>query len=104
MEYDKRKISRLVYFKEQMEDGQEKEDLEWVISQYNKYYLDSKDYDFRGKDYTELLKKYYNSEEDKKRFQDELQILRTRYKILKQTHRELKKEYNMCCKKLKNMI
>lgn len=93
MIYDKEKINRLIDFKDKLLNEQFKKDLEWILESYNKYFIASKDFEFQEKDYKNILKKYYNSEEEKATLKEELCLIKRKYLVLKAS-----------CKKSKSML
>lgn len=93
MVYEKDKIRRLIEYKDNLYDKQIKNDLEWIVACYNKYFISSKDYEFQEKEYKNILKKYYSSEDEKLNIKEELTLVKRKYKVLKES-----------CKNLKDMI
>ena len=104
MEYEKAKINRLIEYKDTIIDDDIKNDLEWILEQYNDYYINNKEYKIRESEYNEMLKKYYDIEDDKKFLKERLQKIKHKYTVLRRVYRELELNYKDCCKKLKSMI
>ena len=99
MEYEKAKINRLIEYKDTIVDDDIKNDLEWILEQYNDYYINNKEYKIRESEYNEMLKKYYDIEDDKKFLKERLQKIKHKYTVLRRIYRELKLNYKDCCKK-----
>lgn len=99
MEYEKAKINRLIEYKDTIIDDDIKKDLEWILEQYNDYYINNKEYKIRESEYNEMLKKYYDIEDDKKFLKERLQKIKHKYTVLRRIYRELKLNYKDCCKK-----
>lgn len=93
MVYEKDKIRRLVEHKDKLYNEQIKNDLEWILESYNKYFIASKDFEYQEKEYKNILKKYYNSEEEKANLKEELNLIKRKYLVLKAS-----------CKNLKSML
>lgn len=93
MVYEKDKIRRLVEHKDKLYNEQIKNDLEWILEAYNKYFVASKDFEYQEKNYKNILKKYYNSEEEKANLKEELSLMKRKYLVLKAS-----------CKNLKSML
>ena len=104
MEYEKAKINRLIDYKDKIIDDNIKNDLEWILGQYNDYYINNKEYKTREFEYNEMLKKYYDVEDEKKFLKERLQKIKHKYIVLRRIYRELEVKYKDCCKKLKSMI
>lgn len=104
MEYEKKKISRLIDYKDKIVDDDIKNDLEWILEQYNNYFINTNEFDYQSKNYKKVLNKYYNCEDEKQRIKDELDLYKRKYKVLRKMYYELKDKYRLCCKNLKNMI
>lgn len=104
MEYEKAKINRLINYKDKIIEEDIKNDLEWILGQYNEYYINDKDFNYREKNYNKIVKKYYNSEDEKDRIKEELNLYKRRYKVLKKRFNTLLEEHKICCKKIENMI
>ena len=85
MNYEKDKIRRLVEYKDKLYDQQIKNDLEWIVACYNKYFISSKDYEYQKKEYKTILNKYYVSEDEKANLKEELDLIKRKYKVLKQS-------------------
>lgn len=99
MEYEKAKINRLIEYKDTIINDDIKNDLEWILEQYNDYYINNKEYKIRESEYNEMLKKYYDIEDDKKFLKERLQKIKHKYTVLRRIYRELKLNYKDCCKK-----
>lgn len=104
MIYEKDKINRLINYKDKITQPQIKNDLEWILARYNEHFVNSKDYEYKEKEYRLILKKYYNSEDEKEKIKEELSLIKRKYDVLKRNCSELQNAYRRCCKKLKNMI
>lgn len=99
MEYEKAKINRLIEYKDTIVDDDIKNDLEWILEQYNDYYINDKEYKIRESEYNEMLKKYYDIEDDKKFLKERLQKIKHKYTVLRRIYRELELNYKDSCKK-----
>ena len=97
MEYDKAKINRLIDYKDKIIDDNIKNDLEWILGQYNSNYMQIKEYKSKEQLYNRIMKEYYN-------FEDEKMELKNKYRTLRRIYRELEVKYKESCKKLKSMI
>lgn len=93
MIYEKDKINRIIRHKDELCNIQIKNDLEWILESYNKFYVASRDFEYQEKDYKNILKKYYNSEEEKASLKEELSLMKRKYLVLKAS-----------CKNLKSML
>lgn len=93
MIYEKDKIRRLIEHKDNITQIQLKNDLEWILESYNEYFIKSKDYDYQDKEYKKILKKYYNLTDEKQVINEQLSLMKRKYKVLKDS-----------CRNLKNMI
>ncbi len=93
MIYEKDKIRRLIEYKDKITQPQIKNDLEWIVESYNKYFVNSKDYEYQQKEYKTILNKYYVSEDEKASLKEELCLIKRKYKALKDS-----------CENLKSMI
>jgi len=93
MIYEKDKIRRLIEYKDKITQSQIKNDLEWIVTRYNEYFVNSKDYEYQSKEYKTVLNKYYVSEDEKANLKEELDLVKRKYKILKQS-----------CENFKSMI
>lgn len=93
MVYEKDKIRRLIEYKDKIIQPQIKNDLEWIVARYNEYFVSSKDYEYQQKEYKTVLNKYYVSEDEKASLKEELDLVKRKYKILKQS-----------CENFKSMI
>ena len=93
MVYEKDKIRRLIEHKDKINQSQIKNDLEWIVACYNEYFVNSKDYEYQKKEYKKVLNKYYASEDEKATLKEELDIIKRKYKVLKQS-----------CENFKSMI
>lgn len=85
MVYEKDKIRRLIEYKDKITQSQIKNDLEWIVARYNEYFVNSKDYEYQKKEYKTILNKYYVSEDEKATLKEELNLIRRKYKVLKQS-------------------
>ena len=85
MVYEKDKIRRLIEYKDKITQSQIKNDLEWIVARYNEYFVNSKDYEIQSKQYKTVLNKYYVSEDEKASLKEELDIIKRKYKVLKQS-------------------
>ena len=104
MEYDKVKINRLIDYKDKIIDDNIKNDLEWILEQYNSNYMEIKDYESKEQLYNRIMKKYYNFEDEKIELKDTITRLKNKYRTLRRIYRELEVKYKESCKKLKSMI
>lgn len=93
MVYEKDKIRRLIEHKDKITNTQIKNDLEWIVASYNEYFVSSKDYEIQSKQYKTVLNKYYVSEDEKANLKEELDLIKRKYKVLKQS-----------CENFKSMI
>ena len=85
MVYEKDKIRRLIEYKDKITQPQIKNDLEWIVGCYNEYFVNSKDYEYQKKEYKTILNKYYVSEDEKANLKEELDLIKRKYKVLKQS-------------------
>ena len=85
MVYEKDKIRRLIEYKDKIIQPQVKNDLEWIVARYNEYFVNSKDYEYQKKEYKTILNKYYVSEDEKANLKEELDLIKRKYKVLKQS-------------------
>ena len=104
MIYEKDKIRRLIEYKDKITQSQIKNDLEWILEQYNSNYMEIKDYESKEQLYSRIMKEYYNFEDKKMELQDTITILKNKYRTLRRIYRELEVKYKESCKKLKSMI
>lgn len=104
MEYEKAKINRLIEYKDKVIDNNIKNDLEWILEQYNSSYIIINDYKLKEQLYNRIMKEYYNFEDEKMELQDTITRLKNKYKTLRRIYRELEVKYEESCKKLKSMI
>lgn len=104
MEYDKVKINRLIDYKDKIIDDNIKNDLEWILEQYNSNYMEIKDYKSKEQLYNRIMKEYYNFEDEKIELKDTITRLKNKYRTLRRIYRELEVKYKESCKKLKSMI
>lgn len=104
MEYDKDKIRRLIEYKDKITQSQIKNDLEWILEQYNSNYMEIKDYESKEQLYNRIMKEYYNFEDEKMELKDTITRLKNKYRTLRRIYRELEVKYKESCKKLKSMI
>ncbi len=104
MEYEKAKINRLIEYKDKIIDDDIKNDLEWILGQYNNNYMQIKDYKSKEQLYNRIMKEYYNFEDEKMELKDTITRLKNKYRTLRRIYRELEEKYKESCKKLKNMI
>ena len=93
MNYEKDKIRRLIEYKDKITNTQIKNDLEWIVASYNEYFVNSKDYEIQSKQYKTVLNKYYVVEDEKANLKEELDLIKRKYKVLKQS-----------CENFKSMI
>ena len=93
MIYEKDKIRRLIEYKDKITNTQIKNDLEWIVECYNEYFVNSKDYEYQKKEYKTILNKYYVADDDKASLKEELDLIKRKYKVLKQS-----------CENFKSMI
>lgn len=93
MVYEKDKIRRLIEYKDKITQSQIKNDLEWIVASYNDYFVNSKDYEIQSKQYKTVLNKYYVAEDEKANLKEELDLIKRKYKVLKQS-----------CENFKSMI
>ena len=85
MVYEKDKIRRLIEYKDKITQSQIKNDLEWIVARYNEYFVNSKDYEYQSKEYKTILNKYYVAEDEKANLKEELDLIKQKYKVLKQS-------------------
>ena len=104
MIYEKDKIRRLIDYKDKITDNDIKNDLEWILEQYNSNYMEIKDYESKEQLYSRIMKEYYNFEDEKMELQDTITRLKNKYRTLRRIYRELEVKYKESCKKLKSMI
>lgn len=104
MEYEKTKINRLIEYKDKVINQDIKNDLEWILEQYNEYYINNKDFEYREKTYKDLLKKYYNVEDEKTNLKEQLIMFKRKVKVLTEAYNQLKTKCKQSCKKHKSMI
>ena len=104
MIYEKDKIKRLIEYKDKVIGEQEKNDLEWILEQYNSNYMEIKDYKLKEQLYNRIMKEYYNFEDEKMELQDTITRLKNKCRTLRRIYRELEVKYKESCKKLNNMI
>lgn len=104
MEYEKVKINRLIDYKDKIIDDNIKNDLEWILEQYNSDYMEIKDYKSKEQLYNRIMKEYYNFEDEKMELKDTITRLKNKYRTLRRIYRELEVKYNESCKKLKTVI
>ena len=90
MIYEKNKIRRLIDYKDKITDNDIKNDLEWILEQYNSNYMEIKDYE--------------SKEQLCSRIMDTITRLKNKYRTLRRIYRELEAKYKESCKKLKSMI
>lgn len=104
MEYEKVKINRLIDYKDKIIDNDIKNDLEWILEQYNSNYMEIKDYKSKEQLYNRIMKEYYNFEDEKIELKDTITRLKNKYRTLRRIYRELEVKYKESCKKLKSVI
>ena len=104
MIYEKDKIKRLIEYKDKIIGEQEKNDLEWILGQYNSNYITINDYESKEQLYNRIMKEYYNFEDEKMELQNTITRLKNKCKTLRRIYRELEVKYKESCKKLKTMI
>ena len=104
MVYEKDKIRRLTEYKNEIINEQLKNDLEWILGQYNSNYVQIEDYKSKEQLYNRIMKEYYNFEDEKTELKDMITKLKYKCKTLRRIYRELEIKYNESCKKLKSMI
>ena len=85
MIYEKDKIRRLIEYKDKITQLPIKNDLEWIVASYNEYFVNSKDYEYQQKEYKTILNKYYVAEDEKASLKEELDLIKRKYKVLKQS-------------------
>lgn len=104
MEYEKAKINRLIDYKDKIIDNNIKNDLEWILEQYNSDYIIINDYKSKEQLYNKIMKEYYNFEDEKTELKDTITRLKNKYRTLRKIYSELEVKYKESCKKLKSMI
>ena len=104
MVYEKDKIRRLIEYKNEIINEQLKNDLEWILEQYNSNYMEIKDYESKEQLYSRIMKEYYNFEDEKIELKDTITRLKNKYRTLRRIYRELEVKYKESCKKLKSVI
>ena len=90
MEYEKAKIRRLIDYKDKITDNDIKNDLEWILEQYNSNYMEIKDYESKEQLYSRIMKEYYNFEDEKMELQDTITRLKNKYRTLMKNIKNLK--------------
>ena len=85
MVYEKDRIRRLIEYKDKITQLPIKNDLEWIVASYNEYFVNSKDYEYQQKEYKTILNKYYVAEDEKASLKEELDLIKRKYKVLKQS-------------------
>lgn len=104
MNYEKDKIRRLIEHKNEIINEQLKNDLEWILGQYNSNYIIINDYKSKEQSYNRIMKEYYNFEDEKMELKNTITRLKNKYRTLRRIYRELEVKYKESCKKLKSMI
>ena len=104
MMYEKDKIRRLIDYKDKITDNDIKNDLEWILEQYNSNYMEIKDYESKEQLCIRIMKEYYNFEDEKMELKNTITSLKNKYRTLRRIYRELEVKYKESCKKLKSMI
>ena len=90
MIYEKDKIRRLIDYKDKITDNDIKNDLEWILEQYNSNYMEIKDYESKEQLYSRIMKEYYNFEDKKMELQDTITRLKNKYRTLMKNIKNLK--------------
>lgn len=104
MVYEREKIKRLIEYKDRSINEQKKEDLEWLIEQYNKYFIADNDFEYMKYTYGKTMKKYYDVEDDKLKMKKDMELLKRKYNVLRNNYNELLLLYKDSCKKNEKMI
>lgn len=104
MEYNKKKINNLIEFKDKIKDDNVKENIEWLICQYNEYFASRNEIENQRKFNIQTLKKYYDLEDEKLKLKDYIERLKRKCEILNKEYNEISTLYKACCKKNKNMV
>ena len=104
MEYEKAKINRLIEYKDKIIDNDIKNDLEWILGQYNSNYMQIKEYKSKEQLYNRIMKEYFNFEDEKIELKNTITRLKNKYRTLRRIYRELEVKYKQSCKKSKSMI
>lgn len=101
MVYNKEKILKIINFKDTIKDNETRTALEWLIKQYNNYFVDSKEIDQKRNENKNILLKYYDAEDEKKELRSKLKRIKKSYFILKEKNTQLQKELKQVAKKKK---
>ena len=104
MIYEKDKIRRLIEYTDKITQSQINNDLEWILEQYTRNYMEIKDSESKEQLYSRIMKEYYNFEDEKIELKDTITRLKNKYRTLRRIYRELEVKYKESCKKLKSMI
>lgn len=88
MIYEKDKIRRLIDYKDKITDNDIKNDVEWILEQYNSNYMEIQDYESKEQLYSRIMKEYYNFEDEKMELQDTITRLKNKYRTLRRIYRE----------------
>ena len=88
MIYEKDKIRRLIEYKDKITQSQIKNDLEWILEQYNSNYMEIKDYESKEQLYSRIMKEYYNFEDEKIELKDTITRLKNKYRTLRRIYEE----------------
>ncbi len=83
MIYEKDKINRLIEYKDNYTQGELKNDLEWILEAYNRYFIKDKEYEYQRREYKKMLNKYYNCEDEKAYLKEQVIIYKRKYGELK---------------------
>lgn len=78
MVYEKKRIRRLIDFKDTIKDKQVQADMEWLITNYNDRFVELKENEKNNKEKNKLIKKYYDLEEERVEFLHKIKILTNR--------------------------
>lgn len=104
MIYERDKIRRLIEYKDKINNEQMKNDLQWILGQYNNYYIRNRDFRNNKITYNKMIREYYNLEDERSKIKEELILTKRKYKVLEKLYNELLSNYKACCKKLKSVI
>ena len=59
MIYQKNKIKRLLEYKDKINNQEIKNDIEWLINNYNENYTELQEYERKKKEYREMYSRYF---------------------------------------------
>lgn len=79
MKYDKEKIKRLTILKDELINEQQREDLQWIIQEYNQFYIDTREATRLKTKYLILQKTYYDLADQKFKIEEKLSMAKEKY-------------------------